>query len=503
MAGKLLIMNTEQQKHILSKSSFIKGVQCPKAVYLHYFFPAWRDKLSAAQLAKFNRGHKVGELARQLFPGGKDASRLGRKRTADMVAQTDTLIKAGEKVIYEAAFIHEGILAILDILVNTDGKWYGYEVKSSAKVSAIYELDASLQHYVITKSGLALEDLQIIYINEHYRREGSLDLQQLFLRKSVLHMAHYNEPFIRLKVDELKQVLAQDTIPQREIGTHCNEPYPCEFKGACWQHVPKSNTVFDIEGLSERKKFDLYYNGILHLDKVQENVLDSWQQKLQVQSALTGKKVVLKEQLQAFNQSLTYPRYYFHIESIKEAIPRYQFTQPYQQVPYMFSLHYQAAPGAQIRQISFITAPEQEPLELLLEDFLKYTSKPGLILVYNIIDCTDLLRSCLKASAGKEAELKERVERFMDLADPFEQKFFYHPAMTGKAGKDAVMNALLNISGSGRVYDSLKASQAFTDYRDVPNLFSNSEQLNVLQDYVSRQSALLIRLAEFLERETR
>jgi hypothetical protein len=495
-------MNTEQQKHILSKSSFIKGVQCPKAVYLHYFHPSWRDKLSAAQLAKFNRGHKVGELARQLFPGGKDASRLGRKRTTEMVAQTETLIKGGEKVVYEAAFIHEGILAILDILVNKDGKWYGYEVKSSVKVSATYELDASLQHYVITRSGLALEDLQIIYINEHYQREGALDLQQLFARKSVLHIAHYNEPFIRLKINELKQVLAQNTIPEREIGTHCNEPYPCEFKGTCWQHIPKSNTVFDIEGLAERKKFDLYYNGVLHLDKVQENVLDSWQQKLQAQAALTGKKVVLKEQLQAFNRSLTYPRYYFHVEATKEAVPRYQFTQPYQQVPYMFSLHYQAAPGAQLRQISFITAPEQEPLELLLEDFLKYTSKPGLILVYNIINCTDLLRSCLKASAGKEAGLEERLERFVDLADPFEQKFFYHPAMAGKADKDTVMNALFDISGSAGVYNSLKASQAFVNYRDVPDLFSTGEQKNALQNYVSRQSGSLIRLAEFLERES-
>ncbi|HSV76477.1 MAG TPA: hypothetical protein VLH37_05540 [Bacteroidales bacterium] len=59
---------------ILSKSTFVRGLQCEKSLYLHKQRPFLRDALSPEQLAKFSRGTDVGLYARSLFPGGVNAA---------------------------------------------------------------------------------------------------------------------------------------------------------------------------------------------------------------------------------------------------------------------------------------------------------------------------------------------------------------------------------------------------------------------------------------------
>ena len=59
----------------ISKSSFIRGNKCPKALYLHLFEPKERDKTSECQQNIFNIGYNVGFLTQQLFSEGIGASR--------------------------------------------------------------------------------------------------------------------------------------------------------------------------------------------------------------------------------------------------------------------------------------------------------------------------------------------------------------------------------------------------------------------------------------------
>jgi hypothetical protein len=62
------------EKHVLSKSTFIKGMQCHKAFYLNKHHKELKEEVSAAQEAIFTQGTSVGELATQLFPGGVDCT---------------------------------------------------------------------------------------------------------------------------------------------------------------------------------------------------------------------------------------------------------------------------------------------------------------------------------------------------------------------------------------------------------------------------------------------
>ena len=76
-------------------------------------------------------------------------------------------------------------MAALDILVKHEDGWRAYEVKSSTKVSETYELDASIQYYCITNSGIDLKDIFIVHINNQYIKNGPIDVHQLFTIESV------------------------------------------------------------------------------------------------------------------------------------------------------------------------------------------------------------------------------------------------------------------------------------------------------------------------------
>ena len=99
------------QKHILSKTTFIKGIQCEKAVYYNKYRKDLRDDLSAAQKAMFAQGTSVGELACELFPGGVDCTPESYFDFQKAVIRTQEEIEKGTKVIYEAAFQFNRVLA--------------------------------------------------------------------------------------------------------------------------------------------------------------------------------------------------------------------------------------------------------------------------------------------------------------------------------------------------------------------------------------------------------
>ena len=87
------------EKHLLSKSTFIRAFQCEKALYLHKKRPFLRDKLSAEQRAKFDRGTHVGEIARELFPGGINLAPKGPSQYQPAVSKTAKAIEEGQEVI--------------------------------------------------------------------------------------------------------------------------------------------------------------------------------------------------------------------------------------------------------------------------------------------------------------------------------------------------------------------------------------------------------------------
>ena len=239
--------------HILSKSTYIKGEQCIKALYLFKNRPFLRDKLSLEKIAKFRRGTDVGILAQQCFPGGINMTPKSPALFDKMVKETmENLGNPNVNVMYEAVFQYDDTLIMLDIIVRDGDKWRAIEVKSSLSLSQTYYKDAALQYYVLKGAGVPLSDIQLMYLNGDYVKNGDLDLTQLFVLQSVKDYAEQYQNVIAGKIKTFKEAIIQPHSPQIPIGKQCESPYRCEFHGHCWKDIPEDSELY-TEGLSDEQ----------------------------------------------------------------------------------------------------------------------------------------------------------------------------------------------------------------------------------------------------------
>ena len=248
--------------HILSKSTYIKGEQCLKALYMYKKHPYLRDKLSMEKIAKFKRGTDVGVLARSYFPGGINMTPSTPSLFGKMFEKTmQNLNNPNINVMYEAVFIHNDTLIMLDILVKDGDKWRAIEVKSSLSLSETYYQDAALQYYVLNGCNVPISDIQLMHVNGDYVKEVEIDVKKLFVLKSVKEYAEQQLDFIDKKVNEFKEVVNLQNAPRINIGTQCFQPYTCEFKGHCWKKVPK-DSFLHTSSYSDKELFSIYNSGI-------------------------------------------------------------------------------------------------------------------------------------------------------------------------------------------------------------------------------------------------
>ncbi len=223
-------------EYILSKSTYIRGLQCHKSLYLNKFRPYLRDKITEEQLAKFARGHAVGKIAQQLFPGGVLLSKPGKSSAL----KTSHLISEGCPTIYEACFISDEVIVALDILVKTESGYIAYEVKSSLALSNVYYNDAFLQYHVISASGLKPEKFFLIHRNPEIELSTNGDLQDMFIFTDVTDECEKREDIVHENIAKMLEIMNLAKSPDIQPGPHCMKPYPCDFRGVCWKKISKA-----------------------------------------------------------------------------------------------------------------------------------------------------------------------------------------------------------------------------------------------------------------------
>jgi hypothetical protein len=487
-------------KHLLSKSTFLRGLQCPKSLYLHRYHPEFRDRIDLHLLEIFRRGTDVGLTARDLYPGGLDASPETPLQYQKSVLYTGQLISEGIEVIYEAAFQYDDVLCAIDILVRDGGSWRAYEVKSSTGISDTYIMDASLQYYVMMKSGLSLEDISLVYIDNQYVRRGELNVHSLFKIKSVLQEVHANREFVSNSIVRLKGVVKGKKIPPVDIGEHCFTPYECDFMGYCWKHIP-DDSVFHIAGLNKAEMFMLYREGIIKLEDIPASYHLNHSQHMQVECHRTNRIHIDYEGIKGFLNSIRYPLYFMDFETFMPAIPLFENTRPYQQIPFQYSLHYRAAMGSEVRHCEFLAEAGADPRVQFIERLLEDTRGRGDIIVYNKSFEKKILTELARDYPAYAEEIKERISRIKDLMLPFQKKYFYTPEMRGSYSIKRVAPALVPelVYDYLSIPDGISAMSAFERLQHETDESVIDEVRGNLLEYCRQDTLAMVRLLERLE----
>ena len=432
------------QKHVLSKSTFIRGLKCSKSLYLNKHRKDLKDELSDMQKAIFNQGDMVGELAQQLFPNGVDCTTKTFYNFEEALKKTQLCIQEGKKIIYEAAFQFNGVLAVLDILVKDQDGWKAYEVKSSTSVSTTHINDAAIQAYVIENSGIKLEDIFIVHINNKYVKDGEIEINKLFSINSVKDKISNSPLNIKQEIEKQKLILKQKNIPEKAIGAHCKSPYNCDFIGNCWENIPLYS-VFDISNLSQEKKFNLQSKGILKIENIPDDYPLSKNQKIQVSCEKEDERLIDKEKLSSFISDLQYPLYYLDFETFSSAVPIFNYSKPYEHMVFQFSLHIQKEKNGKTEHFEHLAiADGTDPRINFINALIKFCTGKGNVIVYNKGFESSKIEQLAIAFPKHKKELQQIISRIRDLMIPFQKKWYYDKKMKGSHSIKNVLPAMIN-----------------------------------------------------------
>jgi hypothetical protein len=485
---------------VLSKSSILKGMQCSRQLYLYKYHYDLMDQISDSQQAIFDNGHLVGKLAQDLFPGGVDCSPDSARDYLTCVEKTSQQIKKGAKIIYEAGFMYNDVVVICDILVIKNKAVEIYEVKSSTKVSDVNIIDAAIQYYVVSKAGLKIKDISVVTLNNQYVRKGKLELKKLFSIDSVADIALEKQSEITSRIKEFRKLLSSKKEPVTDIGPHCNDPYECSFHGHCWNKIP-AYSIFNISRLKSDKKFDLYRNGIINIEDVPVDYPLSSQQRLQVDTHNEGKTIVEQMFIGDFLKSLSSSLYFIDFETFMPAVPMFDNSRPYQQIPFQYSVHH-LDKNKKLTHSAFLADSVGDPRRSFIKNLLDDTKGKEDILVYNKTFEVTRLNELADEFPEYKKEIENRINRIKDLMLVFQNKWYYTPEMLGQYSIKNVLPALVPKLS----YDDLEIGDGSSASRMFESLYYETDEIKTktirknLFEYCKTDTLAMVEILKVLQK---
>lgn len=434
----------------LSKSLFIRGLQCPKSLYLHKYHPELMDEIDESKEMLFKSGHEVGILAQKLYPSGITIPYEGLSKEKQ-INKTKREIENGAKTIYEASFSYNDVFIKADIMHKEAKGWNLYEVKNSTKLKDYYLDDIAIQYYVLQGLGIPVSKAFLVYINKKYVRDGDIEVHKLFTKNDLTEIIRQKQDYIADEIKRLKDMLKGD-IPEIDIGGHCDDPYECDFKSHCWRHIPE-DSIFSIAS-NWIDKFAYYKEGIICLKDIPLDKLKN-RQRIYVEAFLNKKDFINKEGIKEFLGSLRYPLCFLDFETTYMiAIPLFNGTKPYQQVPFQYSLHYLSNEGAKLEHKEYLAEAGIDPRRPFLESLLNNIRDDACLFVYNRTFETKILRLCQQWFPEYKKRIERIINNMIDLMAPFRRKDYYTWQMYGSYSLKYVLPALIPAMN----YEALKIS---------------------------------------------
>lgn len=229
---------------MLSKSRIISHRQCPKRLWLQVNRPELAQVDESSKL-RMEDGNRVGDLARQLHPGGQLIDTLDREQA---LKETAIALKDKKRPIFEPAFLAHNVLVRVDLLLPDEegDQFRAVEVKSSTSVKSYHREDLAIQTWVMRQAGLALSKVAVAHIDTKFVYPGNLDYNGLLDEVELTSEVEKMLPEVAKWVQEANATLEKETAPDIAPGTQCTDPFPCPFMEHC-QPVTENATEFPVE----------------------------------------------------------------------------------------------------------------------------------------------------------------------------------------------------------------------------------------------------------------
>jgi hypothetical protein len=295
------------------------------------------------------------------------------------------------------------------------------------------------------------------------------------------------------------KIIHSAKCPEIQIGPLCDSPNACPLHEHCWSFLP-SHSVFDLYYDQKGRCWDLLKKGILSIADIPEKYPLSANQKIQRQAISSGKPHVNRAAIQTFLKNLQYPLHFLDFETFSTAIPLFDGTKPYQQIPFQFSLHIVRENGAKPAHRKYLAEGKNDPRTEFMRQLKSAVESAGSILVFNATFEKQRLKECAAFLPESEKWVAAVNNRIVDMLNPFKAFNFYHPDQNGSASMKNVLPAL-----TGKDYGHLEIQEGGTASREFVRVtfgdVSESERKRVckaLENYCGQDTEGMVWILDAL-----
>ena len=204
-----------------------------------------------------------------------------------------------------------------------------------------------------------------------------------------------------------------------------------------------------------------------------------------------------------FLAELSYPLYFLDFETVYSAVPLFEGVRPYQQIPFMYSLHWIEEVDGDLHHTVFFSYPGHDPRRAIAEELCADIPKGVCTVAYNMCFEKARIRELADLFPDLAEHLMDIHDNMKDLMVPFRRKWYCTEAMNGSYSLKAVLPALypddpeLDYSLLDGIHNGYEASETYLAMWQNPD-DKTSEKCRQLSEYCGLDTYALVKIWEKL-----
>jgi len=434
---------------VISKSEYMMFLKHPAWLWLKKHDKSKIPVPDENLQARFDEGTLFEEYAEKLFP---DAVKLGYKKDGvfsgtmyyALPQETKKLLEKKTEVILQGRLEVDNITSIFDVLERTGENTYNlYEIKSSTSVKPEHIPDLAFQTTVLEKSGLKIEKMAVLHVNNEYVREGEI------LPKGITKETDVTEEVREIMAETLGNIeQALLVIKEKKMP----DLSPRYLKGSLseWLEIldlvqgeRDKYSIYNLTRITPKKIGELEDMGVSLIGDIPTEFELAESQERQATATRTGVRKIEQEEIKNFLNALEFPLHFFDYETVMSVIPIFDGTKPYQQIPFQYSLHIQDSPNSELRHKEYLHTTHSDPVPALLKQMEVDFEAKGSVVSWN--KRFEMARNDEMGKLyPKYAKFLRNVnDRMVDLMDPFSKGWFIDKDFRGSASIKKVLPVLI------------------------------------------------------------
>lgn len=426
---------SERAPERVTKGIFLAAWECDARGWYASRDPAPQTGFGAQW--RFWVGHEVQREAQAWLGAGETLPRSPIETASEA---TQAALEAGTAPrLFEATFLAGALIARADALERVDGGWHLLEIKSGKSpedgedVKKEYVDDIAYTLMVARRAGVTIVGASLVLLNFEYRHGGA---DALFVRVDVTAAATARALEFDAEGTALAAAVLAPDRPAVELKFPCRQ---CDYYATACVGVGVPDPLWLLPRLSA-KKFEVM-RPFERISRLPEDVELTDPQRRVFEVIRSGTPRHDANALATLMAKVRWPVAYLDFETVNPALPWFAGSAAYEVVPFQYSLHVVAEPGATPSHHEYLAPLVGDWRRELLEQLLDDLGPTGSVVVYSSFE-----RGRLKELAGRYPAYAERIEaviaRIFDLEDVFKQAY-WHPGFAGRTSIKKVLPVMV------------------------------------------------------------